>query len=266
MILSVEHLCFSYGNLQVLRDVSFQVHTHEITAVLGPNGSGKTTLLRCINRLLKPESGTVQVLGRNMEEYSRRESARTMAYVSQRSDPGRMTVFDAVLLGRKPHIGWKVTSKDLELTQAALHLLDMEHLALRYTDRISGGEYQKVCIARALVGQPGVMLLDEPTSSLDLRNQLAILRQLKRIVRGHKMCAVVTMHDLNTAFRYADRFLFLKDGTVFASVDSSGITEEIVEEIYRVPVAIEWHQNHPFVLPLDDNDEDPGMEHMRKTH
>jgi len=189
-----------------------------------------------------------------------------MAYVSQRSDPGRMTVFDAVLLGRKPHIGWKVTSKDLELTQAALHLLDMEHLALRYTDRISGGEYQKVCIARALVGQPGVMLLDEPTSSLDLRNQLAILRQLKRIVRGHKMCAVVTMHDLNTAFRYADRFLFLKDGTVFASVDSSGITEEIVEEIYRVPVAIEWHQNHPFVLPLDDNDEDPGMEHMRKTH
>ena len=266
MMLSVDRLCFSYANLPVLRDVSFQVHAHEIIAVLGPNGSGKTTLLRCINRLLRPDSGNVRVLGRDMEEYSRQESARTMAYVAQRSDPGRMTVFDAVLLGRKPHIGWTVTHKDLELTQAALELLQMGHLALRYTDRMSGGEYQKVCIARALVGQPGVMLLDEPTSSLDLRNQLSILRQLKTIITGHKMCAVVTMHDLNTAFRYADRFLFLKNGTVFASVDRSGITGEIVEEVYEVPVAVEWHQNHPFVLPLDDNSGNSQAKHGLEPH
>lgn len=266
MMLSVENLCFSYGSLPVLRDVSFQVHAHEIVAVLGTNGSGKTTLLRCVNRLLKPASGTVQVLGRDMKEYSRRESAGTMAYVAQRSDPGRMTVFDAVLLGRKPHIGWRVSSKDLKLTQAALELLHMEHLALRYTDRMSGGEYQKVCIARALVGQPAVMLLDEPTSSLDLRNQLEILRQLKTIIRGHKMCAVVAMHDLNTAFRYADKFLFLKNGTVFAAVDRSGITGEIVEEVYEVPVAVEWHQDHPFIVPLDDNSGNPSEEHSLKLH
>jgi len=262
MILSVDRLCFSYGSLPVLRDVSFHVLTHEITAVMGPNGSGKTTLLRCINRLLKPDAGVVLVLGKDMEEYSKRELARSMAYVAQRSEPGRMTAFDAILLGRKPHIGWKVSSKDLELTQAALHLLNMEHLALRYTDRMSGGEYQKVCIARALVGQPGVMLLDEPTASLDLRNQLAILRLLRTIVRGHEMCALVTMHDLNTAFRYADRFLFLRDGMIFAAVDRSGITEDIIEKVYGVPVAVEWHQDHPFVLPLDDNGAGSSEEHI----
>lgn len=253
MILGVEGLSFRYGELEVLRNVSFQVRRHEITAVMGPNGSGKTTLLRCINGILSPETGSVTVLGRELREYSRREVARNIAYVAQRTEPGRVTAFDAVLLGRKPHIGWKVARKDLELTQAALQRLNMEHLSLRYTDSMSGGEYQKVCVARALVQQPRVMLLDEPTSSLDLKNQLSILRLLRTIVRGHDMCAVVTMHDLNTAFRYADRFLFLREGTIFASVDRPGITGEIIEEVYGVPVSVEWHQDHPFVLPLDDN-------------
>ncbi|OPL18226.1 MAG: iron ABC transporter ATP-binding protein [Candidatus Aegiribacteria sp. MLS_C] len=256
MILSVEGLSFSYGDLKVLRDVSFGVRTHEVVAVMGPNGSGKTTLLRCMNRLLTPDGGRIRLLGRDMEEYSRREVACSMSYVAQRSEPGRVTAFDAVLLGRKPHIGWRVSRRDLELTQAALHRLDLEHLSLRYTDSMSGGEYQKVCIARALVGQPGVMLLDEPTASLDLRNQLSILRLLRTIVRGHDMCAVVTMHDLNLAFRYADRFLFLKDGGIMASVDRAGITESVIEEAYGVPVSVSWHQDHPFVLPLDDNSGD----------
>ncbi|MFO8184492.1 MAG: ABC transporter ATP-binding protein [Candidatus Aegiribacteria sp.] len=260
MILSVEGLSFEYGDLEVLRDVSFQVRRHEITAVMGPNGSGKTTLLRCINRILAPKTGSVSILGRELREYSRRDVARNIAYVAQRTEPGRVTAFDAVLLGRKPHIGWKVAQKDLELTQAALHRLNMEHLSLRYTDSMSGGEYQKVCIARALVQQPRVMLLDEPTSFLDLKNQLAILRLLRTIVRGHDMCAVVTMHDLNTAFRYADRFLFLRDGTIFASVDRSGITGEIIEDVYGVPVSVEWHQDHPFVLPLDDNTGDQSAQ------
>lgn len=253
MILEVRSLSFSYGDLPVLKEVSFEVESHHITAVMGPNGSGKTTLLRCMNGLLRPDSGEVRVLDRNLHSYSRREMARRVSYVAQRSDPGRVTAFDAVLLGRKPHIGWKVSRRDLELTQAALHRLDLEHLSLRHTDSMSGGEYQKVCIARALVGQPMVMLLDEPTASLDLHNQLSILRLIRTIVRGHEMCAVVTMHDLNTAFRYADRFLFLKEGGIFARVDRSGITDGIIREVYGVPVKVEWHQDHPFILPLDDH-------------
>ncbi|MBN2552712.1 MAG: ABC transporter ATP-binding protein [Spirochaetales bacterium] len=255
MILGVDGITFRYNSHPVLEDITFEVHTHQITAVLGPNGAGKTTLLRCINRILKPESGTVRIEERDLAHSSSREIARRVAYVAQRSEPRRISAFDAVLLGRKPHIGWDVSRHDLEMTQATLKRLDLEHLSLRYTDRMSGGEYQKVCIARAVVQEPTVMLLDEPTASLDLKNQLAILRLLRTIVRGHRMCAVITMHDLNTAFRYADNFLFLKNGRIYAAVDRSEISGAIVEEVYGVPVAVQWHQDHPVVLPLDDDED-----------
>jgi iron complex transport system ATP-binding protein len=255
MMLGVDGITFRYNSHPVLEDITFQVRTHQITAILGPNGAGKTTLLRCINRILKPESGTVQIEEQDLTRRSSRDIARRVAYVAQRSEPRRISAFDAVLLGRKPHIGWNVSHHDMEMTQATLKRLEMEHLSLRYTDRMSGGEYQKVCIARAVVQEPTVMLLDEPTASLDLKNQLAILRLLRSIVRGHRMCAVITMHDLNTAFRYADNFLFLKNGTIYAGVDRSQITGSIIEEVYGVPVAVQWHQDHPVVLPLDGDPE-----------
>jgi len=252
MMLQVEGVSFRYNSHAVLKDICFDVRRNQITAILGPNGAGKTTLLRCIDRILKPNSGTVRIEEKNLARCSSREVARLVAYVAQRSEPRRMPAFDAVLLGRKPHIGWNVSRRDIEKTQATLNRLELEHLALRYTYRMSGGEFQKVCIARAVVQEPTVMLLDEPTASLDLKNQLAILRLLRTIVDGHRMCAVITMHDLNTAFRYADRFLFLKDGTIFAALDRSEITATVVEQVYGVPVDVQWHQNHPFVLPLDD--------------
>jgi len=253
MMLGVDGVTFRYNSQPVLENITFQVHTHRITAILGPNGAGKTTLLRCINRILRPESGTVQIEEQDLAHCSSREIARRVAYVAQRSEPRRISAFDSVLLGRKPHIGWNVSHHDMEMTQATLKRLELEHLSLRYTDRMSGGEYQKVCIARAVVQEPTVMLLDEPTASLDLKNQLAILRLLRTIVRGHRMCAVIAMHDLNTAFRYADNFLFLKDGTIYAAVDRSQITGDIIEEVYGVPVIVERHQDHPVVLPLDED-------------
>lgn len=261
MILEVTSLNFSYGEERVLSDVNLSMEKHELVAIMGPNGSGKTTLLRCLNGILKAESGSVMLSKKPIGKYSRREVAREIAYVAQRNDPGRVTAFDAVLLGRKPHMGLGVSEEDLRLTQAALHRLGLEELSLRYTDSMSGGEYQKVCIARALVGKPRIMLLDEPTSSLDLKNQLAILRLLRTIVHGHDMCVLVTMHDLNTAFRYADRFIFLKEGRIAASVQRTGISKEVIEEVYGVPVAVEWHQDHPYVLPLDDRDhpDDSGI-------
>ena len=263
MILEASGLCFSYGRMPVLRDLSFRLETHRITAVMGPNGSGKTTLLRCLNGILSPDSGTVLLEGREVGGYSRRGLARRIAYVPQRSEPGRVTAFDAVLLGRRPHMSWRVTERDIRLAEAALRLLGLSDLALRHTDEMSGGEHQKVCLARAIVQQPVLMLADEPTASLDLHNQLEILRLLRRIVKGHRMSALVTMHDLNTAFRYADRFLFLREGGIHADVDRSGITPQVVEEVYGVPVELRWHQDHPVVLPLDDRSLDPpGHNHQ----
>ncbi len=252
MILQVADVSFRYNSTPVLRDISFQVDKQEIIAVLGPNGAGKTTLLRCINRILKPKTGTVLVDDQDLAHCSQREVARQVAYIAQWSEPGRLTAFDAVLLGRKPHIQWKVSEQDIKHTQAALKRLDLEHLSLRRIDEMSGGEYQKVCIARAVVQEPTVMLLDEPTSSLDLKNQLAILQLLRNIINAHRMCAVMSMHDLNIALRYADKFIFLKNGAIFATVDRSGITEHIIKEVYEVPVAIHMHRGHPVIIPLDD--------------
>lgn len=251
-MLEVNKISFQYNSKPVLNEITFQVGEHEMLAILGPNGAGKTTLLRCINRILKVKKGSVLIEEEDLAGLNQKEIARKTAYVAQWSEPGRVTAFDAVLLGRKPHIQWNVSDHDLEHTQAALKLLDIEHLSLRYLDEMSGGEYQKVCIARAMVQEPAVMLLDEPTSSLDLKNQLAILRLLRTIVKQHRMCSVMSMHDLNTAFRYADKFIFLKNGTIYATVDRSGITEKIIADVYEVPVSISWHQDHPYILPMDE--------------
>jgi len=251
MILQVRDISFRYNGTPVLEDISFEVKPHEITAILGPNGAGKTTLLRTINRILTPQSGSVFIEHTDLLRCSPKEIAQKTAYVAQRSSPGRMTAFDAVLLGRKPYLKWGPGEHDYALTRSVLHRLKLEKLALRYTDSMSGGEYQKVCIARSLAQEPTTMLLDEPTSSLDLQNQISILKLLREIVRDHYMCVLMSMHDLNTAFRYADKFIFLKNGKVHAHVDKEQISREIIEEIYEVQVSMQQHEGHPVIIPTD---------------
>ncbi len=254
MILRVNGLSFRYNGTPVLEDISFDVRAHEITAILGPNGAGKTTLLRSINGILSPRGGSVYIDETDILASSPKEIAKKTAYVAQQSEPGRVTAFDAVLLGRKPYLGWRITKDDIDRAHYALRSVDMEHLSLRYVDSMSGGEYQKVCIARSVAQEPTVMLLDEPTSSLDLKNQVAVLRLLRGIVREHPMCVVMSMHDLNTAFRYADKFIFLKDGKIYSAVDKSGIHGGIIEEVYGIPVEVHRYGAHPVVVPVDESE------------
>ncbi|MFP4444735.1 MAG: ABC transporter ATP-binding protein [Desulfosudaceae bacterium] len=248
-MLAVENIRVSYNGRLVLKDLGFHLERGQTLAILGPNGVGKTTLLRCINAMLKPRSGTVLLENADVFRMRSGEIARKLGYVAQRNDAGRMTAFDAVLLGRTPHIRWKATLTDLRKTSAALEQLGLSHLALRYTDEMSGGELQKVCVARALVQEPSVLLLDEPTSSLDLKNQLEILRLIRHVVHDHQMTAVMTMHDLNMAFRFSDMFLFLKDGQAFAWGPYEALTPEMVREVYGVPVDILQHKGHLVVFP-----------------
>ncbi|WP_432738514.1 ABC transporter ATP-binding protein [Maridesulfovibrio sp. FT414] len=252
MNLTVNGISFSYSGVQVLNNVDFRVDHGELLAILGPNGAGKTTLLKCMNAIHKPGRGTVLVGERDVFKLGSDDIARLLGYVPQRVEPARLTVFDTVLMGRKPHIRWRVREHDIRVVDAALKRLSLSHLSLRYIDRLSGGELQKVSIARALVQEPDVLLLDEPTSSLDLRNQLEILRTVRAVVKGHRVSAVMTMHDLNTALRYADKFIFLKNGTVCGCGGKESVSPEIIESVYGVEVEIEMRNGCPVIHPVED--------------
>jgi iron complex transport system ATP-binding protein len=237
-MLTVNELKFMYRNKNVLREIGFSIEQGKVVAVLGPNGVGKTTLLKCLNRILRPEGGSVLLDDENLLDLSTLDIARRVSYVPQRVETGRLTAFDAVLLGRRPHIGWDVTPRDLAIVDAIFTRLGMESQRLCYIDEMSGGELQKVAIARALVQEPRVLLLDEPTSNLDLKNQVEILTTIRDIVRDHHIAAIMTMHDLNQALRFADIFIFIKNGTVHVHGTHDIVTPLIIEEVYGLPVMI----------------------------
>jgi iron complex transport system ATP-binding protein len=210
---------------------------------------GKTTLLRCINGILKPSSGQVMVEDRNVLELDAMAVARRIGYVAQHQSAGKITAFDAILMGRRPHIRFRVSENDLKIVDGAIKSLRLEKLALRPIDRMSGGELQKVALGRAMVQEPRLLLLDEPTSSLDLKNQVEILKLIRRIVGQHLVCAVMTLHDLTTALRFSDKCLFLKNGGIHAAVDPREVTADIIKEVYDIAVEIHHHNGFPFVIP-----------------
>jgi len=238
MMLTVNELKFMYRNKDVLKEIGFSIEQGQVIAVLGPNGVGKTTLLKCLNRILKAQEGTVMLDEENLLDLGTMDIARRVGYVPQRVETGRLTAFDAVLLGRRPHIGWDVTTRDIAMVDAIFRRLGMESLRLSYIDEMSGGELQKIAIARALVQEPRILLLDEPTSNLDLKNQVDILNTIRAIVRDHKIAAIMTMHDLNQALRFADTFIFIKNGTVYIQGNRDIVTSAVIEEVYGLPVMI----------------------------
>ncbi|HSA38285.1 MAG TPA: ABC transporter ATP-binding protein [Methanoregula sp.] len=252
MILNVADLSFRYNSHPVLQDVGCTASPGEIVAILGPNGAGKTTLLRCLNAMLRPRTGTIMLGEQDILSLSRREIAQSMAYVPQHIEPPKVTAFDAILLGRRPWIGWDMRRDDVLKVQSIIDQLGLANLAMRHVDAMSGGELQKVAIARALVQEPRVLLLDEPTSSLDLKNQHGIMQFIRSIVRIHRLTALMTMHDLNLALHYADKFVLVKEGRVFGAGGEEIITPEMIEEVYGIPVTIERLCGRHVVVPRSE--------------
>ena len=250
MILEVDGVEFQYKSKEVLKEIKFELKRNEILSILGPNGVGKTTLLKCMNAILKPKRGTVLIEDEDVLKLEQIEIARRLGYVPQRCEPARLTAFDAILLGRMPHIKWNISTEDVMIVEDTIKKLNLDDMALRYIDELSGGELQKVGIARAIAQNPKLLLLDEPTSSLDLKNQLEILDTVKEVVKKENVSAIMTMHDLNLAFRYSDKFLFLKNGTIFAAGRMEDITPDIIREVYGVPVTIQNYQDVSVVIPI----------------
>ena len=260
MILSVQGISFSYNSHPVLEGVSFELDRGQILGVLGVNGAGKSTLLKCINKVLKPTRGVILLNDEDILSLSGRRIARRIGYVPQKYSEDNLTVFDTVLLGRKPHIKWSAVKKDYEIVERILHTMKLDRFALRKVSELSGGESQKVIIARALAQEPDILLLDEPTSNLDVKNQIEVMGLIKDVVHHHDVTVIVTMHDLNLALRYTDRLLMIRDNTVYASIKSNQVTPKIIHEVYGINAILADVNGYPVVVPLETD------LHIHHTH
>jgi iron complex transport system ATP-binding protein len=239
-MIRIEHLDFAYNGRPVFRDLSFDVSASRLTALVGPNGSGKTTLLKCIAQILSPDAGTVLVQGRMAKEMRAREMARQLAYMPQRLDTAfPMTVFDLVLTGRRPYIAWRPAQEDLNVTWRVMETVGIAELAARYIDELSGGETQKIFLARALAQDSGILLLDEPTSNLDVYHQLEMMELLSEAAHAHGKTVLMALHDLNLAGRYADRILLIHRGTLVADgTPLEVLTPANIHGVYGVDAAV----------------------------
>lgn len=248
-MLEVEGVSFGYPSLDVLDGISFSVEAGDCVAILGMNGVGKSTLLKCINNVLPKKSGRVYLSGEDTEKMSPTELARGVCYVPQNMMYSDVSVFDAVLLGRKPYIVWDATAKDREMVEEALKRLSIDGYAMRNVRQLSGGEAQKVSIARAIVQETDVMLFDEPTSNLDLKNQMEVIKIIRRESKERGVAAIVTMHDINLALRFADKFILMKDGKIYGVGNADSLTPETIAEIYGIDVYIGEIGGQKVVVP-----------------
>lgn len=239
--LKIENLSFSYGKRKVLENIELEVAEGEILCLVGPNGAGKSTLLKCIAGIIRPNSGRILLGEADLTRASLKRLSKIIGYVPQSVRPSvSTTVFEAILTSRLPYIGWSPSIIDLEKTEDIIKRLGLEELAFRYINEVSGGELQRVLLAMALVKEPKVLLLDEPTSNLDLKHQIEILR-LVRDLRCRGLIIIMATHDLTSAYRVSDKILMLKSGRVFATGKPEDVlTAKNISEVYGV---------EPFISP-----------------
>ena len=225
--IEAEHVSYAYGSTPVLRDVSFDVNQGDFFVVIGPNGSGKTTLLKILCGILKPGRGHVKALGRSLRQFSRKALARHVALVPQAFPADfPFTVKELVLMGRSPHQGVLgiENEADMEAARQAMAFTGVEHLAGRRMEQLSGGERQRVFISRAICQEPRVILLDEPTASLDLAHQVRVMDLMERLKMERGITVVMVSHDVNLAAMYGDSLLLLKGGEII----KMGLPEEVL--------------------------------------
>lgn len=249
-MIEVRDLHYAFGAKEVLKGVSFSAQKGEFVAILGNNGTGKSTLMLCLNKIREPKAGTVTVNEQNVLTLPRKACAKLMSYVAQKAELSDATVYDTVMLGRLPYMNWQTTPHDHALCEAVIEKLNLESLKMRSVSTLSGGEQQKVMLARALVQEPEVLLLDEPTSSLDIKNAHEMLSEVRTLCKEASLTVLMVIHDLNLALRYCDKFLFLKDGKVYRFGDKSVITEDVLEAVYGIPTRLITVDGETMIAPV----------------
>mgnify|MGYP001190443698 CR=1 FL=1 len=254
-MLQAQNLSVAYHGQPVLKNISFGMQKGEILALVGPNGSGKSTLIRALSGILPVSSGTISLSGRLMSGFSPAERARQIAVVPQGIQlPPAYTALETVLFGRTPYLNFlgQLSADDERIAREALARVDASPLSGRRVGELSGGEQQRVLLARALAQSTPILLLDEPTSHLDIQHQMTLMELVHKSARECELTVLVALHDLNLAARYADRLALLENGELRAIGKPDEIlTQETISRVYGWPVQIVPHPFHgtPLVLP-----------------
>jgi iron complex transport system ATP-binding protein len=247
MKLSIKNVTFNYESTEILRDVTFDVTEGNLFGILGPNGSGKSTLLKCIDLLLKPKKGTILLDETDLFLKDRRDIAKKIGLVPQKDNAlYPFTVFETILMGRTPYIerlGGE-SSTDLKAVENAIAQMGIEHLSERPVTELSGGEMQRVIIARALAQEPQLLLLDEPTLHLDVNHQLDLLYLVKKLTCEKRLITVLVTHDLNFASRYCDKLILLNSGKICAAgTPMDVLTPNNIQAVFKVKTEIEYNKS-----------------------
>lgn len=257
--LSVQNLEFSYQSTPVFSGMCMEIPKGNLVSILGPNGSGKSTFIKCVDRILHPKKGVISVDGETISSLNRKDLAKKISYVPQSSV--RIfphSVFDMILMGRQPHLGWISSGEDEERVWDVIDLLGLEEIALHSFNELSGGQQQKVLIGRALVQDTDLMLLDEPTSNLDIWHQLDVMRIVSDLVAEQDITTLMAVHDLNMASRFSDQIILLKKGKIHAAGKPCDVlTTENIAEVYGVKADVHCHDGVPIIIPYQQI---PGIE------
>ncbi|MBU0463311.1 MAG: ABC transporter ATP-binding protein [Proteobacteria bacterium] len=244
-ILFIDNLSFKYHEKSVLKDISFSTDPGEFISIIGPNGCGKTTLIKIISKINKPEKGNIYIKGKNIQTMSNKQLARHIAVVMQSPEPVSMSVEEYVLLGRLPFFKkyqFFETAKDIALAHKYMELTGILKLAHAPINEISGGERQLAAIARALTQEPMLLILDEPTSHLDITHQIQILELISCLKKTLSISVLMVIHDLNLAAEYSDRLVLLngKNGTIYQTGTCEQVlSEKSIREVYNARVLIQ---------------------------
>lgn len=257
-MLKVDHLCFRYSRhgSHVLSGVNLELKQGEIGILLGKNGSGKTTLFKNILGIYKPESGTVSFDEKELQKMSRRIKARYIAYVPQDIQFGELSVFDSILMGRVSYFGLKAGKDDYTAVKKILEEMHLESYADKNVGELSGGERQKIAIARAMAQEPKLMVFDEPTGNLDIANEQLIIEEARKLAREKNISILSSLHDLNQAMAFGDKFFFLKDGVVKYAGGRECINEAVIKDIFDIDVRIVEIDNEKIILGGKQNEKE----------
>ncbi len=256
-MLHIDNMSYEHSSLFRLKEIGLTISTGSIVSLIGPNGSGKSTLLRVMARLLVPKSGGILLDGKNIHHMKTKEVAKQLAMLPQMQEHLLdLTVKELVEFGRHPHQDGRSnqTSKDKEIVDWALHVTNMESMAYRLLPSLSGGERQRAWISMAIAQQPNILLLDEPTTYLDIAHQLEIMELIQELNRSQNMTIIMVLHDINQAAEYSDELFVMQQGEIqYTGTPQEVLTQKMFQQVFRIDVDLHENEGIPFYKPKRKN-------------